>query len=182
MIWSIEEIKRLQDTDRGYKIIKEMIKEGAKMETIMKNLKEEKQNARLPLAELRLESDVLYREIISPYGEKVKAVILSVEYISKALSLVHSSPMAGHRGVKVTLNRAQKLAFWPGMKRDVEEYCKKCMICCRYKSIGNAYPAPRRHYPDVSAPFERIHMHLVGPMGTSDKGKKYILTVIDVFT
>ena len=72
-----------------------MIKVGAETEAIAKKMKEEKQNARLPLVDLRLESDVLYREIISPYGEKIKAV-LPFEYILEALNLAHSSPTSGH--------------------------------------------------------------------------------------
>ena len=36
-----------------------MIKVGAETEAIVKKMKEEKQNSRIPLADLRLESDVL---------------------------------------------------------------------------------------------------------------------------
>ena len=36
--WSIEEIKRLQNTDKGYKIIKEMMKTGAETEAIVEKL------------------------------------------------------------------------------------------------------------------------------------------------
>ena len=43
-------------------------------------------------------------------------------------------------------------------------------------------PAPLRHYPDVTAPFERLHLDLVGPMGVPHNGYRYVMTVIDVFT
>ena len=68
------------------------------------------------------------------------------------------------------------------MKRDVEDYVKRCLVCSRFKQLGNHFPAPLRHYPDVSAPFQRIHVDLVGPMGTSDNGFKYLMTVVDVLT
>ena len=43
-------------------------------------------------------------------------------------------------------------------------------------------PAPLRHYPDVPAPFERLHLDLIGPMGVSHNGYRYVMTIIDVFT
>ena len=144
-------------------------------------MKEEKYKVRLPLGDSKLVNDVLYKEVTSSYEEKTKAVVLPSEYILKALNLAHSSPTARHGGFRVTLNRAQKLAFWPGMKRDVEKYCKKGPVYCRFKSIGNAYPAPLRHYPDVSALLEHIHMDLVGPVETSDNSKMYILTIRGIY-
>ena len=47
-----------------------MIEAGAETEAIAKKMKEEKQNARLPLGDLRLEKDVLYKYATSLYEEK----------------------------------------------------------------------------------------------------------------
>ena len=137
---------------------------------------------RVPVHELRVESEKLYKELITPYGSKSKLVLLRPQYIPKTLFLAHSSPTAGHGGAKVTLNRCSKFAFRPGIRKDVEHYCRNCSICCRFKTIRNTHPAPLRRYPDMSAPFERLHMDLVGSMGVSSRGNQYIMTIIYVFT
>ena len=98
-----------------------------------------------------------------------------------AMHLGHSLPTAGHGGVKVTLNRCQNFAYWPDMRKDVENYCKSCLVCTKLKRLEDA-PAPLRRYPDVERPFQRIHMDLIGPMGKSDNGYMYCLVVIDVLT
>ena len=180
--WNLEETRKLQDANEAYLIAKKGIESGKSLKEIRDELKIKRCNIKLPLEELQVEEGMLYRHTKSPYEEPIKAVVLTPEYVPKAIHLAHSVFPAGHGGVKVTLNRCQKLAFWPGMKKDVEEYCRKCQVCCRFKSVGNLSLTPLRRHPDVSAPFERIHMDIVGPMGTSDKGNKYILIIIDVFT
>ena len=67
------------------------------------------------------------------------------------------------------------------MKKDVENFCKACLVCNRLKRLGDA-PAPLRSYPDVHMPFERVHMDLIGPIGNLEKGCKYCLVMIDVLT
>lgn len=56
------------------------------------------------------------------------------------------------------------------MKGDVNEYCRNCSVCYRFKSVRNLYPAP----------FEWVQIDLVAPMGASNY--KYILNVIYVLT
>ena len=68
------------------------------------------------------------------------------------------------------------------MKGQVEEFVRKCVVCSRFKKVGNSMPAPLRHYPHVTAPFERLHLDLIGPMGVSHNGYRYVMTIIDVFT
>ncbi|KAL6264288.1 hypothetical protein P5V15_004383 [Pogonomyrmex californicus] len=50
------------------------------------------------------------------YEEKDKKQIL-YEY--------HDAPVGGHQGVERTINRI-RLHYWPGLKRDVEQYISKC--------------------------------------------------------
>lgn len=180
--WSIEEISKLQDEQPAYKLIKSMLKDGTNIHEIEDELKRNKLNVKMPLSRLQVENEVLYLQVINPYGDTTKVVVLPPEYIHKAISLGHSSATAGHGGTKVTLARCKKFCTWPGMKRAIEDYVRKCVTCTRFKRVGNYHPAPLRHYPDVTVPFERIHMDLVGPMGVSDNGYKYVLTIIDVLT
>lgn len=94
-----------------------MLEEGRTEREIEDRLKGEKCTILVPITGLRVENGVLYKELITPYGNTTKAVLLLSEYIPKALQLAHSSPTAGHGGTKVTLSRCRKFAFWPGMKK-----------------------------------------------------------------
>ena len=64
------------------------------------------------------------------------------------------------------------------MKKDIENYCKACLVCNGLKRLRDA-PASLRSGLDV---FERVHMDLIGPTGNSEKGYKYCLVLIDVLT
>ena len=177
--WNLQEIISQQDNHEIYGPIKQSI---MKKENKENNIKMSKVISKI-YKDFVVHNKILYRKLTSIYGETTYAIVLSSpEYIEKALFLSHSSPTAGHGGIKVTLARCKKLCFWPTMRRDVENYCKKCDVCCRYKRVRESYPAPLRHYPDVTNPFERVHMDLVGPLNESEIGSKYILTVIDVLT
>ena len=165
-----------------YKMIKHMLMSGCKVEDIGRRLKECKLKSRMPIEELRVEEGLLYRIKRNSYEEESRAIVLPPEYSLRAITLAHAVPTAGHGGVKVTLARCQKFAYWPGMKGQVEDFVRKCVVCSHFKKVGNYMPAPLRHYPDVTAPFERLHLDLVGPMGVPHNGYRYVMTVIDVFT
>ena len=176
--WNINEIRQLQDVHPAYKIVKGMMTSRRDVKSIEDELKRNKCSLKVPIEELVLEEGLLYRKRVNEYEEVSRAIILPPEYSLRAIALAHSVPTAGHGGAKVTFARCQKFAYWPGMKKDVEDYVRKCVVCSRFKKLGNYHPAPLRHYPDATAPFERVHVDLVGPMGTSDNGYKYVMTII----
>ena len=128
-----------------------------------------------------LEEDILYKVATNNYDDRTRQIMVPKSYINQVLRLAHSQPAAGHGGVKITLARARRFSFWPGMQKDVEQFCKECQVCRRYKRTGDA-PAPLRRYPDVHMPFERVNMDIIGPMGNSENGFKYCLVMIDVLT
>lgn len=47
----------------------------------------------------------------------------------QVLRLGHSIPWAGHLGTQKRRDRIASRFFWPGMNRDVEEFCQSCSIC-----------------------------------------------------
>jgi len=122
---------------------------------------------------------ILYNVLDKPF-RKVFRVVVPKVYQSTALRLAHSIPVAGHGGVLVTLKRLELFAFFPNMKKIVKEYCSSCDICLRCKP-GKHIPVPLLRYPEVSRPFERVHMDIVGPYPESE-GFRYILTVVDALT
>ena len=97
------------------------------------------------------------------------------------LLLAHDIPMAGHLGVTKTMKRVLQRYFWPGVFKDVSDYCKTCEVCQRsqVKRPARAQMVPM---PLVQKPFQRIAMDLVGPLPRSKNGNRFILTICDYAT
>ena len=132
--WNLKELIRLQDEHEYMKLVKRRLQENMNQEDIKKELSKhnvDKRYKKIKLAELALEDNILYRITHNAYGELTRQILIPDSYIQVAMHLGHSLPTAGHGGVKVTLNRCQNFAYWPDMRKDVENYCKSCLVCTR---------------------------------------------------
>lgn len=61
----------------------------------------------------------------------VHQVVVPRIYHREVISLAHDSPMAGHLGVRKTLDRILTHFWWPTLRKDVSEYCRSYMSGCR---------------------------------------------------
>ena len=73
--------------------------------------------------------------------------LTSTKEKAKALQECHDNPLAGHFGARRTLEKLQRRYTWKGMRKDVEAYCKDCLICkrstpIRHKPYGLLAPLP----------------------------------------
>ena len=98
------------------------------------------------------------------------------------LHLPHTVPMAGHMGRDKTLQRLLLRFWWPGITKDVTEFCTSCAACQRTAHITRDDRAPLIPLPVIGEPFEFIAMDIVGPLQRTRSGKKYILTIVDYAT
>lgn len=115
---------------------------------------------------LRIKEQVLYNasdKIYVPYKARVKVLT-----VSHAL----------HRGITATIESVRSACFWPGMRKDVEEFVKNCRICCFTKP--NFLPPPNEPLL-TKAPMEILALDYIGPLPEAN-GFKYILTAIDLFS
>jgi hypothetical protein len=104
--------------------------------------------------------------------EETKAIIL-YEY--------HDSPV-GHRGMNKTFMEIRKRYEWPNMKRDIENYVKRCKSCQLNKNSSPRCKAPMEITTTARQLFERCALDIVGPTGVTNKGNRYILTFQDELT
>jgi hypothetical protein len=58
----------------------------------------------------------------------------SVALQNKVTEQLHSTPIGGHSGALVTLQRVSKLFYWPHMKATIKEFVSACIICQQVKS------------------------------------------------
>ncbi|KAK8773672.1 hypothetical protein V5799_011792 [Amblyomma americanum] len=106
-------------------------------------------------------------------------VVIPRSWTERVLRAFHDAPCAGHFGVAKTRRRVERLHFWSGMRQDVRDYCAKCHSCLERKTPKGRRPAPIQPFPEVSAPFERTGMDIMGPLPTTTSGNKYILVFVD---
>ena len=174
--WDLTEITKLQKSDKIWGPVIQYLT-GAKV--VLKN------KIPCPLHQLHLighgQNSLLYRIVVNSYGKKLHQLIIPQKYWDASIRLAHSLPFAGHGGQKGTLDRLSSFAFFPGMGKLVRKFVRTCDSCLRFKP-GKSYPAPLQVYPDVSRPFERVHVDLIGPLDVTHEGNRYILTIIDALT
>lgn len=85
-----------------------------------------------------------------------------------------------HPGCRATRKLIQNRYFWPGMRKQINDFCSKCIDCQKCK-IHKHTKSPIVKIDIPPGRFEHIHMDLVGPLPVSN-GYKYLLTIIDRYT
>ena len=99
------------------------------------------------------------------------------------MGVAHDSLFQEHLGVKKTEDRIQTNFFRPGLHEDVTSFCRSCDVCQKTVARGSKPRAPLGDMPLIDQPFKRVAIDLVGPIApASDKGHRYILTLVDYAT
>ena len=97
--------------------------------------------------------------------------------------MARNSLFGGHLGVKKTEDQIQTNFFWPGLHEDVTSFCQSCDVCQKTVARGSVPWAPLGDMPLIDQPFKRVAIDLVRPVApASDKGHRYILTLVDYAT
>jgi hypothetical protein len=94
---------------------------------------------------------------------------------------LHSAPLSGHLAFARTSNKIYDRFFWPGMKDDVENFCKLCNHCGSRKNPHAYERAPLQQF-EVSYAIKMVAIDVLGPLPVTDQGMKYILVVMDYFS
>ena len=100
------------------------------------------------------------------------------------LKAAHASAFAGHKGVRITLQRLKERFFWPGMGTDVEAFVAACKVCKESKDPPgiSANREPLRPLAAPSEPNERVYADLFLLGAVSAAGHKYVLVITDTFS
>ena len=133
---------------------------------------------------LELHGGMMYRRWESEEGKESKLQLILPDNCYKkqeVLQQFHDCPTAGHLGVEKTLEKVKQSFYWPGMKDQIQEYCRHCDKCFARKPKSYKNRAPLGSY-QVGEPMERIEVDILGPLPLSKHGNRYILVVTDMFT
>ena len=95
--------------------------------------------------------------------------------------LKHAGNFAAHLGAQRTLLQLKFAYYWPGMRKDIDLWCRQCDACARTKG------PPTRHRGKLQkvitgAPLDIVAIDILSGIPTTQGGNKYILVVTDYFT
>ena len=107
--------------------------------------------------------------------------VIPSQLVLSVLQGIHSSPFAGHLGLKKTLLRTKNRFFWPMMKKDIFHFVRSCPDCAQSKLDSSRNTAPLQPI-QVSEPFVFWAMDYMGPLPETPRGNKHLLVVMDHFT
>ncbi|CAC5368135.1 unnamed protein product [Mytilus coruscus] len=94
---------------------------------------------------------------------------------------MHNSILSGHLGKKKTKAKLSQRYFWYEMREDIDIWISQCDICGANKPPHKSSRAPLGTMP-VGAPLDRLTTDFLGPLPTTSRCNKFILTVTDYFT
>ena len=131
--------------------------------------------------ELAIEDGILC--LRTPVGDGPETTLRAVvprAARQEIIELAHGSAAGGHFGVQKTVDKIKQRFHWLKIAKDVKYWCEKCPTCNRHKTHARNRGALTPIY--TGAPFERVAMDIVGPLPRTQRGNRYILTVVDHFT
>ena len=93
--------------------------------------------------------------------------------------MAHETPLSGHLGINKTYQKIINHFYWPGVRKDVVEFCNTCHTCQVIGKPNQTIPkAPLKPIPAFEEPFSRILINCVGPLPKTKKGNQYLLTIM----
>ena len=122
------------------------------------------------------------RSFIENRQQYVDQLLVPREYKLELLELAHSIPLAGHLHAAKTRDRLFEHYTWPGIYKDVENFCATCSECQKCARKLASDKAPLISVPVIGTPFHKVAVDIVGPVERSAKGHKYLLTLVDYAT
>ena len=97
------------------------------------------------------------------------------------LKSMHCGLIAGHLGVKKTINKVKNRFHWYRLKETIRTWIKNCTVCGARKSPNRKEKSTLQNY-QVGSPMGRVATGILRPFPQSKSGNRYILLVGDYFT
>lgn len=97
-----------------------------------------------------------------------------IPYILEGSETVHFAFFKNYRAIR-------EKYYWPNMYIDIKNFSNSCKLCIEKKGF-HLTKSPMKNFDTPSYPMELISLDILGPLPLSERGSKYILTVIDHFT
>ena len=129
-----------------------------------------------------MKNGLIYRQFTLRV-KTISQLVVPSSLTDKVMTLAHESLMAGHLGIRKTIDHVVAEFFWPGICSDVTRFCKSCDICQRTVQKGRVAKVPLGRLLLIDTPFKRVAVDIVGPIKPcSNNRSRYISTMMDYRT
>lgn len=170
-----EDVKAMQLSDETLSRVIDAVQKGTKCSQPRLSLPVKKYMAKF--VDLKLIKGILYR-VFTEEGEIVQQLCLPASLKHIVMKELHDK--CGHQGKERTLALARRRFFWPGLSKDVFDYCSSCERCVIAK---DALPKIRSRMCHLMAkqPLETVAMDFT-LLEKSSSGFENVLVITDIFS
>ena len=100
---------------------------------------------------------------------------------TRILEQVHGDPGAGHFGTRRTYNKVCQSFWWPGVRRDVQQWIKSCPICITTKPGEGKGKSPLQK-ETFGVRFARLGIDILSGLPETERRNVCIMVVQDYYT
>ena len=161
------DLPRLQQEDKLVRALRNFLKEKIMPDDATAR---DKQTIERVSKECFLENDILWRRMDKNEGLPRTVLVVPVSLQNDLISEAHGSMLSGHEGISKTKERLLHSYYWPNMDRDITVHLKTCQKC-QVTRKQHSPPHLLSPLPQCTAPNQRVHVDLFGPLVTSEHGK-----------
>ena len=129
---SHEELRTAQDQDKIIGDIKKRIEEG-KPRPLRPEISKESKEARYIYSywnQLTIRHGVLCRwKKVPGRSRRIPQIVLPMDCRKEVLDWCHGSTLAGHLGLRRSMDLLCQRYWWPGIKKDTQRWIQGCPVC-----------------------------------------------------
>jgi hypothetical protein len=111
-----------------------------------------------------------------------KQVIVPTNLRKKVFEELHENELSAHLGFEKTYHKINSRFYWKNMSKEIKNWIKHCTLCQMISIPNHQDEIGYINSIPVLEPWHTIGMDIVGPLPTSNRGNKYILTMMDYLT
>ena len=168
----MNDIGTMQDDQDSIKSIKDM-----KMKNIKPRHTKDSGQLVKEFDKLSVIDGILIRTVSDPVEGEIQQVVLPSKLIPVVLTQLHDNH--GHQGIERTVHLIRQRCYWPGMVKDITDYCKSCHRC----NVSKLQTRQQTKLTPITAsrPLEIVAVDFTLLESSSDN-KENVLVITDVFT
>ncbi len=125
------------------------------------------------------DKELLLRGMYVSWEEFVDVIVVPKEFRQRIMEMAHER--CGHLSGGKVAKLVARYFLWPGMVREIEEYCRGCSVC-QAKSKARPSKVPAVERPVLTELFESVAVDLVGPLPKGKGGCRFLLTYVCMAT
>ena len=101
---------------------------------------------------------ILKRRIIDTTVNEFRPIVLPRSLVHHILMTAHDH--GGHNEFPRMYAAIRWLYYWVGIKRDIQQHCKRCQLCAKYNIAKVKFE--KTHFKGARQPMQFISMNLIG--------------------